>query len=223
MKPESWPHHLVDTYPCWTFWRLPVGRTRLGSREETLLLSLTSYLISWSLSLFSLCLFIFVICWIHVFVFLRHLSFTSCFSLRFFLIWYVAAIPCPQPPHLLLASCRPGDHIGFALVLVGRDVVLTQVLVWCLLPRDRGRVPWPPLFSFSLSCLLLAFLEIYDFLEHVFITHRELECPLWAWFELLSSGWEKFWWSQHCCCFQSCPTTSDELMSVCKAGLVLFV
>ncbi|XP_058580345.1 coiled-coil domain-containing protein 136 isoform X7 [Neofelis nebulosa] len=36
------------------------------------------------------------------------------------------AIPCPRAPHLLLASCRPGGHIGFALVLVGRDVVLTQ-------------------------------------------------------------------------------------------------
>lgn len=40
-------------------------------------------------------------------------------SLCFLLIWYVAAIPCPQAPHLLLASCRPGGHIGFALVLVG--------------------------------------------------------------------------------------------------------
>ncbi|XP_043445399.1 coiled-coil domain-containing protein 136 isoform X7 [Prionailurus bengalensis] len=36
------------------------------------------------------------------------------------------AIPCPRAPHLLLASRRPGGHIGFALVLVGRDVVLTQ-------------------------------------------------------------------------------------------------
>lgn len=48
------------------------------------------------------------------------------------LIWHVAAIPCPWSPHILLASCRPGGHISSALVLVGWDIVLTQVLV--LLP-----------------------------------------------------------------------------------------
>lgn len=90
--------------------------------------------------LFSLCSLIFIICWICVFVSFHTTTRPPVSPVL--LIWHVAAIPCPRSPHILLASCRPGGHISSALVLVGWDSVLTQVLVWLPLPLSFLLLPW---------------------------------------------------------------------------------